>query len=112
MPRSSGSVAALAAALAKAQAELVNPEKSLIATIPCGRAGEGTRSFRYAPLSIGLDIVRKTLGQTCRSFSDNRVLGLLTSGATEMAAANSVGKNSPEPHRRSCGPAHGCTRGM
>jgi ERF superfamily len=63
MPRSSDSVAALAAALAKAQAELVNPEKSLVATIPCGRAGEGTRSFRYAPLSSGLDIVRKTLGQ-------------------------------------------------
>jgi hypothetical protein len=63
MHRSSESVAALAAALAKAQAELVNPEKSLIATIPSGRAGEGARSFRYAPLSSGLDIVRKTLGQ-------------------------------------------------
>ena len=33
MPRSSDSVAALAAALDKAQAELVNPEKSLTATI-------------------------------------------------------------------------------
>jgi hypothetical protein len=33
MHRSSESVAALAAALAKAQAELVNPEKSLTATI-------------------------------------------------------------------------------
>ena len=31
MPRSSESVAALASALAKAQAELVNPEKSLTA---------------------------------------------------------------------------------
>ena len=41
MPRSSSSVAALAAALAKAQAELVNPEKSLTATIRTGRAGEG-----------------------------------------------------------------------
>ena len=50
-------------ALAKAQAELVNPEKSLTATIRSGRAGEGERSFRYAPLSSGLDIVRKTLGQ-------------------------------------------------
>jgi hypothetical protein len=56
-------VAALASALAKAQAELVNPEKSLTATIRSGRAGEGGRSFRYAPLSSGLDIVRKTLGQ-------------------------------------------------
>ena len=63
MPRSSESVAALASALAKAQAELVNPEKSLTATIRTGRPGEGERSFRYAPLSSGLDIVRKTLGQ-------------------------------------------------
>src|SRR6266852_1215104 len=63
MHRSSESVAALACALAKAQAELVNPEKSLTATIRSGRAGEGDRSFRYAPLSSGLDIVRKTLGQ-------------------------------------------------
>lgn len=63
MPRSSESVASLAAALAKAQAELVNPEKSLTATIRTGRVGEGERSFRYAPLSSGLDIVRKTLGQ-------------------------------------------------
>ena len=63
MPRSSETVAALASALAKAQAELVNPEKSLTATIRSGRAGEGERSFRYAPLASGLDIVRKTLGQ-------------------------------------------------
>jgi hypothetical protein len=63
MHRSSESVAALAAALAKAQAELVNPEKSLTAVFRTGRAGEGERSFRYAPLSSGLDIVRKTLGQ-------------------------------------------------
>src|SRR5262244_970401 len=63
MPRSSETVAALASALAKAQAELVNPEKSLTATIRSGRPGEGGRSFRYAPLASGLDIVRKTLGQ-------------------------------------------------
>jgi len=62
MPRSSETVAALASALAKAQAELVNPEKSLIATIRTGRTGD-ERSFRYAPLSSGLDILRKTLGQ-------------------------------------------------
>src|ERR1700704_4221379 len=63
MHRTSESVAALASALAKAQSELVNPEKSLTATIQNGRAGEGAGSFRYAPLSGGLDIVRKTLGQ-------------------------------------------------
>src|SRR3984885_3401203 len=63
MPRSSDSIAALAAALAKAQAELVNPEKSLTGTISARRGGGPDRSFRYAPLSSGLDIVRKTLGQ-------------------------------------------------
>ncbi len=63
MPRSSESIAALAGALAKAQAELVNPEKSLTATISAGRGGGPDRSFRYAPLSSGLDIVRKILGQ-------------------------------------------------
>jgi ERF superfamily len=52
----------LAVALAKAQTELVNPEKSLTATIPGDGRGE-PRSFCYAPLSGGLDIVRKTLGR-------------------------------------------------
>jgi ERF superfamily len=63
MPRSSDSVAALACALAKAQAALVNPEKSLTATILTDRGGQRERSFRYAPLAAGLDIVRKTLSQ-------------------------------------------------
>jgi len=67
MHRSSDTIANLAAALAKAQAELVNPEKSLTATlrVKAGAKGGGAseRSFRYAPLSSGLDIVRKTLGQ-------------------------------------------------
>jgi hypothetical protein len=62
MQRSSESIACLAAALAKAQAELTNPEKSLVATIRPDGPGEAQRSFRYAPLSSGLDIVRKTLG--------------------------------------------------
>jgi hypothetical protein len=63
MQRSSESVAALASALAKAQAQLVNPEKSLTATMRTGAPGQGERTFRYASLSSGLDIVRKTLGQ-------------------------------------------------
>jgi hypothetical protein len=63
MQRSSESIACLAAALAKAQAELTNPEKSLVATIRPNGPGEAERSFRYAPLSSGLDMVRKTLGQ-------------------------------------------------
>jgi hypothetical protein len=69
MQRSSLSIAALATALAKAQIELANPEKSLTGTIETqrgerGAGGQGTaRQFRYAPLSSGLEIVRKTLGQ-------------------------------------------------
>src|SRR5262252_1649889 len=63
MQRSSPSIAALAAALAKAQIELANPEKSLIGTIEPQRGQGGARQFRYAPLSSGLEIVRKTLGQ-------------------------------------------------
>ena len=63
MQRSSESIASLAAALAKAQAELVNPEKSLVGTIAWDGSSGAARSFRYAPLSSGLDIVRKTLGQ-------------------------------------------------
>jgi hypothetical protein len=81
MPRSSETVAALASALAKAQAELVNPEKSLTATIRAGRPGEGERSFRYAPLSSGLDIVRKTLGQheiaTLQTTAIDQIAGMV-----------------------------------
>ena len=63
MQRSSECIASLAAALAKAQIELVNPEKSLIGTIPSDDPKRAERAFRYASLSSGLDIVRKTLGQ-------------------------------------------------
>jgi hypothetical protein len=63
MQRSSPSIAALATALAKAQTELANPEKSLTGTIEPQDGAGGARPFRYAPLSSGLEIVRKTLGQ-------------------------------------------------
>jgi len=63
MQRSSESIGAFAGALAKAQAELTNPEKTLVATIPSPTPKEGARTFRYASLSSGLDIVRKTLGK-------------------------------------------------
>jgi hypothetical protein len=63
MQRSSDRIGALAAALAKAQAEIANPEKSLTATIVSPFPREGSRTFRYAPLSSGLDLVRKCLGQ-------------------------------------------------
>src|ERR1041384_5175896 len=65
MHRSSDSIAAIATALAKAQTALVNPEKTMTATIRDDRrGGQGVeRSFRYASLSVGLDLVRKALGQ-------------------------------------------------
>jgi hypothetical protein len=63
MQQSSSSIGNLAAALAKAQVELVNPEKSMVATMLADGKGAAKQSFRYAPLSSGLDIVRKTLGQ-------------------------------------------------
>ena len=62
MQRSSETIGAIAAALAKAQAELTNPEKSLIATIRASGPRETDQTFRYAALSSGLDIVRKALG--------------------------------------------------
>src|ERR1700675_1552586 len=63
MHRSSETIGAIAAALAKAQGELTNPEKSLVATIRSPFPREGDRMFRYASLASGLDIVRKCLGQ-------------------------------------------------
>ena len=63
MQRSSQSIASLAAALAKAQIELANPEKSLIGSIEGKAPNAPERLFRYASLASGLDIVRKTLGQ-------------------------------------------------
>ncbi len=83
MQRSSPSVASLACALAKAQVELINPEKSLTATIQNGRTGE--ISFSYAPLASGLEIVRRTLGkhelailQTTAVDQPNGLLSLTT----------------------------------
>jgi hypothetical protein len=63
MHRSSDGIASLAAALAKAQGELVNPEKSLTATICSDGSGGDAHTFNYASLASGLDIVRKTLGK-------------------------------------------------
>ena len=60
MQRASETIGAIAASLAKAQCELHNPERTLTATIT-DRGGE--RSFRYASLASGLDLVRKALGQ-------------------------------------------------
>ena len=81
MHRSSDTIATIAAALAKAQVELTNPEKSLVATIRSPFPREADRTFRYAPLSSGLDIVRKSLGQheiaTIQATGIDKEAGLL-----------------------------------
>ena len=63
MQRTSETIGATASALAKAQIEIANPEKSLTATIRSPFPREADRSFRYASLSSGLDLVRKSLGR-------------------------------------------------
>ena len=52
MQHSSDRIGALAAALAKAQSEIANPEKSLTATIASPFPREGSRTFRYAPALV------------------------------------------------------------
>jgi hypothetical protein len=79
--RSSETIGTIAAALARAQAQLVNPEKSLVATIRSDQTSGAERSFRYAPLSSGLDIVRKTLSQheiaTVQTTSIDETVGIV-----------------------------------
>src|SRR6516164_7691100 len=79
--RSSDTIGTIATALAKAQAQLINPEKSLVAKIRSDEASGSERSFRYAPLSTGLDIVRKTLSQqeiaTVQTTSIDEAAGLV-----------------------------------
>ena len=91
MQRSSNKIGTLAAALAKAQAEIANPEKSLTATIESPFPREGQRTFRYASLSAGLDIVRKCLGQheiaTVQSTAIDRDSGLIRLTTTLVHAS-------------------------
>src|SRR5205814_6723760 len=81
MQRSSETIGAIAGALAKAQIELTNPEKSLTATIRSPFPREDDRSFRYASLSTGLDLVRKSLGRheiaTVQTTSIDDAAGLI-----------------------------------
>src|SRR5712672_2372558 len=91
MQRSSNKIGALAAALAKAQSEIANPEKSLIATIESPFPREGQRTFRYASLATGLDIVRKCLGHheiaTVQSTAIDRDSGLIKLTTTLVHAS-------------------------
>src|SRR5215471_14689681 len=81
MQRCSQTIGAIAGALAKAQAELTNPEKALVGTIRSPFPQEADRSFRYASLASGLDIVRKVLGKheiaTVQTTEIDREAGLI-----------------------------------
>jgi len=105
MQRCSDSIGALAAALAKAQAEIQNPEKSLTATIVSPFPREGVRSFRYAPLSSGLDLVRKCLGQheiaTVQATAIDADSGLIRLTTTLVHASGEwVSSDWPVPGQR------------
>jgi hypothetical protein len=92
MHRSSESIGALAAALAKAQVLLTNPEKSLTATVGTDRYGEPGRPFRYAPLSSGLDIVRKALGQHEIATIQTTAIDQATQAVSSTVLAHSSGE--------------------
>src|ERR1700720_3461616 len=81
MHQSSDTIGNISGALAKAQVELTNPEKSLVAIIRSPFPRESDRTFRYAPLSSGLDIVRKSLGRhqiaTIQTTAIDKDAGLL-----------------------------------
>jgi hypothetical protein len=81
MQRSSETIGAIATALAKAQIELINPEKALTATIQSPFPREANRTFRYASLSSGLDLIRKSLGRheiaTVQTTSIDDAAGLI-----------------------------------
>ncbi len=91
MQRSSNKIGTLAAALAKAQAEIANPEKSLTGTIESPFPRESQRTFCYASLSTGLDIVRKCLGQheiaTVQATAIERDTGLIKLTTTLVHAS-------------------------
>src|SRR3984957_14454592 len=100
MQRASDSIGALAAALAKAQIELVNPEKSLVATIREEGARGREQTFRYAPLSSGLEIVRKVLGRqeiaTVQTTSIDQAAGVVN---LTTVLAHSRANGSPRTGR-------------
>ena len=99
MQRSSNKIGTLAAALAKAQSEIANPEKSLTATIESPFPREGQRIFRYAPLASGLDIVRKCLGQheiaTVQSTAIDRETGIRLTTTLVHASGEWVSSDWP-----------------
>jgi hypothetical protein len=81
MHRFSETIGAIASALAKAQGELVNPERTLTATVRSPFPREDPKTFRYASLASGLDIIRRSLGAneiaTIQTTAIDREAGLI-----------------------------------
>src|SRR5258708_31154226 len=100
MHRCSETIGAIATALAKAQGELSNPEKSLTATFRSPFPKEGDVTFRYASLASGLDIVRKNLGQheiaTIQTTRIDRATGQIPL-ATLLVHASAASTSSDSP---------------
>jgi hypothetical protein len=95
MHRSSESIGAMAAVLAKSQSELINPERSLVGVIGPSSPALG-RAFRYAPLSSGL-IVRKSLRRHAIAIVHSTDLG----AARQPEARKPIGSNGQsEPRER------------
>jgi hypothetical protein len=111
--RSSKSIEVIAAALAKAQAELTNPEKSLIATIRASGPRETDQTFRYAALSSRLDIVRKALAgheiSTVQTTAIDKEAGLVCLTTTLAHASGEwlVGMAGVRDQRDGRAPSHG-----
>jgi hypothetical protein len=92
MQRSSETIGKIAGALAKAQAEIENPEKALTATIPSVFPREESRTFRYASLASGLESVRKCLSRheiaTVQATAIDRDSGLIRLTTTLVHASS------------------------
>ena len=81
MQHCSETIGAIASALARAQIDVANPEKSLTAAIQSPFPREGDRGFRYASLADGLDLVRKSLAGMRSPWSSAPRLTKRRSGA-------------------------------
>jgi hypothetical protein len=75
MQRASESIGAIASALAKAQSELTNPEKSLVATIRSPFPRENDRTFRHAGSTSFARPSVNTRSQLCRRPRSIRTWG-------------------------------------
>ena len=117
----SQSIGKIAGALAKAQAELENPEKLLTATIHSVLPRGESHTFRYASLASGLEIVRKCLSKheiaTVQATAIERETGLIKLTTTLLHASGEwissdwpvcPTRETTAPHRMGAARTLGC----